>query len=56
VQVAAALGLDVVMVAPGGLGSSFDLLSINCCMLRHHGVRVKGVILNKAQADLPLQS
>jgi hypothetical protein len=25
-QVAAALGLDVVMVAPGGLGNSFDLL------------------------------
>ena len=37
-QVAAALGLDVVIVAPGGLGVSFDVLATNYSMLKEHGV------------------
>jgi phosphate acetyltransferase len=46
-QVAAALGLDVVIVAPGGLGVSFDVLATNYSMLKEHGVKLKGVVLNK---------
>lgn len=46
-QVAACLGMDVVLVALGGLGSSFDELAINKAMLDAHGVRLRGVILNQ---------
>jgi len=46
-QVAAELDLDVVMVAPGGLGVSFDVLAANHALLKEHGVRLKGVVLNK---------
>jgi len=48
-QVAAALGLECIIVAPGGLGQSFDLLSINLALLEKHGVRLKGVILNRVE-------
>jgi len=50
-QVAKALGIDVVIVAPGGLGVSFDMLSINYAMLKEHGVKLKGVVLNKVDPD-----
>lgn len=50
-QVAAALGLDCVMVAPGGLGMSFDLLSINLALLEKHGVKLKGVVLNRVEPE-----
>jgi phosphate acetyltransferase len=50
-QVASLLGLDVILVAPGGLGSSFDDLALNCALCEKHGVAVKGVILNRVLPD-----
>lgn len=48
-QVAAILGLDVVLVVPGGIGVSFDVLATNYALLKQHGVALKGVILNKVE-------
>ena len=48
-QVAAELGLDVVLVVPGGIGVSFDVLATNYALLKEHGVALKGVILNKVE-------
>lgn len=39
--------MDVVCVALGGLGSSFDQLAMNRELLVKHNVRLRGVILNK---------
>ena len=49
--VAKLLGLKCVIIASGGLGSSFDALALNkiCCDLQ--GVEVAGVILNRVLAD-----
>jgi len=47
--VAAILGLDVVLVVPGGIGVSFDVLATNYALLKLHGVALKGVILNKVE-------
>lgn len=46
-KVAAALGLDMVIIASAGLGSAYDELSLNIAMCRHYGVKVQGVILNR---------
>lgn len=46
-KVAASLGLDVVLIATGGLGSAFDELALNIEMCRHYGVVVRGIILNR---------
>lgn len=46
-KVAAALGLDMVIVASGGLGSAHDELALNIAMCQQHGVNVRGVILNR---------
>ncbi|GAB9466151.1 P-loop containing nucleoside triphosphate hydrolase [Globisporangium polare] len=46
-QVAAKLNMDVVCIALGGLGSSFDQLAMNRELLVKHNVRMRGVILNK---------
>jgi len=46
-SVAQRLGLDVVLIATGGLGSAFDELALNIEMCRAYGVTVRGVILNK---------
>eukprot|EP00961_Rhodomonas_salina_P184194 2487229-Rhodomonas_salina.2 len=46
-QVAGALGVDVVIIAEGGLGRSFDQLALNKALLEKHGARLRGVILNK---------
>uniref|UniRef100_A0A7S0U9F1 DRTGG domain-containing protein n=3 Tax=Hemiselmis andersenii TaxID=464988 RepID=A0A7S0U9F1_HEMAN len=48
-QVAGALGLEVVVIAPGGLGVSFDQLALNKALLEKHGARLRGVILNKVE-------
>eukprot|EP00802_Teleaulax_amphioxeia_P012575 Tamp_12618.p3 GENE.Tamp_12618~~Tamp_12618.p3 ORF type:complete len:153 (+),score=25.85 Tamp_12618:679-1137(+) len=48
-QVAGALGVDVVMIAPGGLGVSFDQLAMNKALLEKHGAQLRGVILNKVE-------
>lgn len=50
-QVAALLGADVVLVANGGLGSSFDELELNRIICQHYGVRIAGVILNKVMRE-----
>jgi dethiobiotin synthase len=50
-QVAKRLGLDVVIVAPAGLGSTLDSLALNVCLCRHEGVHVRGVILNRVVPD-----
>ncbi len=46
-QVAALLGCSLLLVAPGGLGSSFDKLSLNYTQCEKYGVRIAGVILNR---------
>ncbi len=46
-KVAAELGLDMVIIASGGLGSSHDELSLNIALCEQYGVKVRGVILNR---------
>jgi phosphate acetyltransferase len=46
-SVAASLGLNIVIIAKGGLGSSFDELALNKALCDHLGVKISGVILNK---------
>lgn len=46
-QVAKFLGLDMVIIASGGLGSAYDELNLNIALCRKFGVRVRGVILNR---------
>ena len=50
-QVAALVGADVVLVANGGLGSAFDDLELNRALLERHGVKVRGVIINKVMPE-----
>ena len=46
-KVASMLGLDIIIIAKGGLGSAFDELSINKSLCDQMGVKVAGVILNR---------
>lgn len=46
-QVASLLKLPVVLVASGGLGSTFDELTLNKTLCEKEGVKVVGVILNR---------
>lgn len=46
-KVAAELGLDMVIIASGGLGSSYDQLAQNIALCREYGVKVRGIILNR---------
>ncbi len=46
-QVAALLKCPVILIASGGLGSSFDELALNHAQCEKYGVRVAGVILNR---------
>jgi len=50
-RIAAELGVDMVLVANGGLGSAFDDLALNYSMCKTHGVNIRGVILNKVRRD-----
>lgn len=50
-KVAALLGLDVIIIASGGLGSAYDELALNIAMCQAHGVKVRGVILNRVLED-----
>lgn len=50
-RVASILGLDILLVVNGGLGSSFDELAVQRTMCAQHGVRIKGVVLNKVVPD-----
>ena len=40
------IGADAVLVANGGLGSAFDDLELQRVMMKEHGVRLRGVVLN----------
>lgn len=46
-RVAQVLGADMVLVANGGLGSAYDELDLNRVMCEAHGVKIRGVIINK---------
>lgn len=46
-QVAKILNCPMILIASGGLGSSFDELSLNLNTCEKYGVRVAGVILNR---------
>jgi hypothetical protein len=50
-QVAALLNIPVILIASGGLGSSFDELTLNHTQCEKYGVRVAGVILNRVLDD-----
>lgn len=50
-KIAAALGLDMIIIAPGGLGLAFDELSLNIAMCQSFGVQVRGIILNRVLED-----
>lgn len=50
-RVASELGLEMVIIASGGLGSAFDELAINLALAKQYGVRVRGIILNKVLDD-----
>lgn len=50
-KIAAALGVDMVIIASGGLGSSYDELALNIAMCNHYGVKIRGVILNRVLDD-----
>jgi phosphate acetyltransferase len=50
-QVAALLKSPVLLIASGGLGSSFDELSLNYTQCEKHGVHIAGVILNRVLED-----
>jgi phosphate acetyltransferase len=46
-QVAKILNLPLLIIASGGLGSSFDELSLNFAQCEKYGVKIAGVILNR---------
>jgi len=46
-SVAAELGLDVVIISTGGLGSAFDELALNIAMCQAKNLKIRGVILNR---------
>jgi len=50
-KIAATLGLDMVIIASGGLGSTYDELALNLAMCERYGVKVRGVILNRVLQD-----
>jgi BioD-like phosphotransacetylase family protein len=50
-RVAADLGLDMVLIGSGGLGSAIDELALNIEMCRRYNVTIRGVILNRVMDD-----
>lgn len=46
-RVAATLGVDVILVANGGLGSTFDELALNRMACQVEGANIGGIIVNK---------
>lgn len=50
-QVAALLGLPMILVVSGGLGSAFDELELNKTLCEKYGAKVVGVILNRVLPD-----
>lgn len=50
-KVASLLGLEMILIASGGLGSSFDALALNLAMCEKHNIKVAGIILNRVLDD-----
>jgi len=50
-KVASLLNLPMILVASGGLGSSFDALAVNKALCDAEGVRIAGIILNRVHSD-----
>jgi hypothetical protein len=50
-QVAQVLNLPVILIASGGLGSSFDELTLNKTLCDHYRIKVMGVILNRVKEE-----
>lgn len=50
-RVAAELGIDMILIANGGIGSAYDDLALNYSLCRDYGVKIRGVILNKVRSD-----
>ncbi|MCB1085020.1 MAG: AAA family ATPase [Chlamydiia bacterium] len=50
-RVASLLGLEMLIVASGGLGSSFDAIAVNKALCDAYGVKIAGVILNRVLDD-----
>lgn len=50
-KVASELGLDMVIIASGGLGSAFDELALNVALAKQYDVKIRGVILNRVLDD-----
>ncbi len=50
-KVAAMLGLNMILIASGGLGSSFDALAVNKALCDAHNVKIAGIILNRVHND-----
>ena len=50
-RIASLLGLEMVIIAAGGLGSAFDELALNVALCKAQGVTVRGIILNKVLPD-----
>jgi len=46
-KIAGELGLNMIIIASGGLGSAHDELALNVAMCKAHGVNITGVILNR---------
>ncbi|MCY3975232.1 MAG: AAA family ATPase [Simkaniaceae bacterium] len=46
-RIASMLSLPMVLIASGGIGSSFDILALNKALCDAHNVRIAGIILNK---------
>eukprot|EP01061_Rhynchopus_euleeides_P007352 TRINITY_DN1636_c0_g1_i1.p1 TRINITY_DN1636_c0_g1~~TRINITY_DN1636_c0_g1_i1.p1 ORF type:complete len:372 (+),score=142.21 TRINITY_DN1636_c0_g1_i1:59-1174(+) len=49
--VAKLLGVDVILVSSGGVGSAFDEIALNLQLCEAIGVGVRGVVLNKVQPE-----
>ncbi len=50
-QVAKELGLEMLLVTSGGLGSAFDSLCLNLALCKQYSVKVRGIILNRVKDD-----
>lgn len=50
-KVASILGLDMIIIVTGGLGSAIDDLALNIAMCEKYGVAIRGVILNRVIAE-----
>lgn len=50
-QVASLLNLPVLLILPAGVGSAFDLLSLNKALCEKHGTKLAGVILNRLKPE-----